>query len=563
VTLLEEWEDTGGDIGDLDELATWIGEETEDATLCKKCHSEGSTRAEVLHNVGAVSVSCRCGVDLVHEVRRFLGLPADTPLVAVPFIDNTGPVSQRVELYAETLAKLQRFRPQVFRCGGRLVSVVNGKAEPVSTLLLTRRLGEVTRTIGRRPVAPIDPPAAIVNAIRESADEWKTFPVLDRIVSVPVLLADGRTLTRPGYDDVSCTFYAPSVEGLTVPDTITREDVDAAVELITITLLGDFPFETNADRANAVACMLQAFVRAQIHGPCPMSDFDAPQSRTGKTKLCELVLLPSCGEVTSTGFPKSPGKQEKELLDELRKAPAAVMFDNVTGQIDSEVFERILTAGSGTTSILDVNTSHKVTVNIHQTFCMTTNNGLFGLSMHPRVLPIRIDARCEHPEERTGPTPGTTWRHKNVEAWAHEHRAELITACLTLCTWWEQEGRPVPVIPPHAVMGGFEGWQHTLGGILQSVGIDGFCENLADWRESTPENAERAERLRKLHAKFGDDPFTAAQCVDAKLGGRGQTPKSFGMALSSDRDAPAGGLVLRRVPDPGRRDSTRYVVESR
>ena len=122
-------------------------------------------------------------------------------------------------------------------------------------------------------------------------------PVVARITEAPVFGPDGSLQTAPGYHAASPTFLAIPA-GLVVPpvkDAASADDVYRARTLIADDLLGDFPFASPSEKANAIGLALEQFVRAMIHGPMPLHSFEAPTPGSGKSLLAEALLRPSCG----------------------------------------------------------------------------------------------------------------------------------------------------------------------------------------------------------------------------------------------------------------------------
>ena len=69
-----------------------------------------------------------------------------------------------------------------------------------------------------------------------------------------------------------------------VPKEPTDDEVEQAKNLLLDEYLVDFPFEGDADRANALAYLLTPFIREMV-GLVPMLILDAPTPGTGKGLL--------------------------------------------------------------------------------------------------------------------------------------------------------------------------------------------------------------------------------------------------------------------------------------
>ena len=65
-------------------------------------------------------------------------------------------------------------------------------------------------------------------------------------------------------------------------DIPSMNEINKAKDLLLDELLADFPFASQADRANAVAWLLLPLIRPSIDGPTPLHLIEAPIQGTGK-----------------------------------------------------------------------------------------------------------------------------------------------------------------------------------------------------------------------------------------------------------------------------------------
>src|SRR5262249_43313249 len=85
--------------------------------------------------------------------------------------------------------------------------------------------------------------------------------------------------------------------------------------------------------------------------------------------------------------------------------------------------------------------------------------------------------------------------------------ADLIHACLVLIQAWIAEGKPAGTLSVKNLIGSFESWATTMGGILKVAGIDGFLSNLNDfYEESDAEGAAWRAFVTSWFAKFQGSP---------------------------------------------------------
>ena len=121
-------------------------------------------------------------------------------------------------------------------------------------------------------------------------------------------------------------------------------------------------------------------------------------------------------------------------------------------------------------------TSSNVSAPARQVWAVTANNLRLTEDDSRRSLLIRLDARCERPEERTG------FRVADLRAWTRANRSLLIGACLTLVRAWDVAGQP-RYAGPNPPLGSFERWTAVMGGILHTAGVPGFLDNRKTHRD--------------------------------------------------------------------------------
>ena len=384
------------------------------------------------------------------------------------------------------------------------------------------------------------------------------LPRLTGITSVPLVLADGSLLTTPGYDSSSGYYYAPP-EGFTLPDVPeqpTAQQLSGAVSLLAEPF-ADFPFVDDASRAAACALLFSVLARPVIDGPTPLLVVESPMPGTGKGLLVDAVAVLALGsKVRLTPKPESDDEWRKKLLSILANGPRLVAFDNVRGTLRSQALESLLTSTAWGDRTLG--RSEHATYPNATAWAATSNNATLGSDMRRRCYLVRLDARTERPEERTG------WRHPDLLAWIRENRPELVAAALTVTRAWVAAGRPGPssVVP---TLGSFESWRHVVGGLLEVAGVRGFLGNLDAVREHTADDGGWADFAASWWGRFADEWVTAADLVHAQHRGelcdapggldlaRVNAAQVLGKALQYRRDAYLAGFRVEREEGDGAR----------
>ncbi len=353
------------------------------------------------------------------------------------------------------------------------------------------RAANFYRSTKKRGAVRADLSKRYVQRIRETID----LPPLDSIVEVPVLREDGSVLDEPGYDESSRLYYRPdeSLDVPEVPDDPTGEEIERAKGTIWKPLQ-DFPFVNQASKANALALMLTPIVRPQLGAQnVPLAVVDATVQGTGKTLLVNVVSLTATGRTAATmNAPDGDEEWRKQITAQLLQGASMIVVDNVRGRLQSAPLEQALTTALWQDRVLGK--SQQVELPQRATWVATGNNVQPHGDMKRRVYPIRMDAEMERPWK------GRDFSIDNLKKWTRQHRGELVAALLTLARGWQSAGRPEPDVE---LLGSFEEWTRTVGGILQHAGVEGFLDNLETLYEQTDEEtAEWAGFLQSLYTYF-------------------------------------------------------------
>ncbi len=356
------------------------------------------------------------------------------------------------------------------------------------------RAANFYRSTKKSGAVQADLPKRYVQRVRETVD----LPPLNGIVEVPVLREDGSILDERGYDEKSRLYYRPD-EGLTVPNVPrdpTKKEIQRAKELIW-TPLQDFPFVDQASKANALALMLTPIVRPQLGAQnVPLAIVDATVQGTGKTLLVNVVSLTATGRTAATmNAPDGDEEWRKQITAQLLQGASMIVVDNVRGRLQSAPLEQALTTSLWQDRVLGQ--SKQVELPQRATWVATGNNVQPKGDMKRRVYPIRMDAKMERP------WTGRDFAIDNLQEWTSEHRGEMVAALLTLARGWTAAGEPKP---DTELLGSFEEWTRTVGGILQFAGVEGFLGNLETlYEQLNDETAVWAGFLEALHVYFGEE----------------------------------------------------------
>lgn len=410
---------------------------------------------------------------------------------------------------------------------------------------------------------PQDPPVDVIRLMLAAGDV--PLPILNRIVTAPVFSPQGIIQTEPGYHPEAKTFYAPAT-GLSIPEVTekpTNEEVDRARKLILDDMLVDFPFSKKSDLAHTFALLFLPFTRDLISGPTPMHIIDASIQAAGKTLLGAIVTMPFTGGdgALATGFPTSEEEMAKTLLSLLAEGRTHINFDNVVGRMSSSHLALAITSYVYNQRRLGV--SETLAPPVRCVWMATANQASGDTDVIRRSIHIRLVPTVEHPHL----IPIDRWKHFPLRTWVREHRGEIIWACLTLIQKWISEG----AVKRNVSFGDFGDWAGVMGGILESVGINGFLDDITDFQLTANESLEAWRTFyADLWHRFGRDPWPAADVYPIAIGagleisGRDteQQKRELGAMLRGKLEVIHGGLRLQTTDKPVRRGSGKgYYLE--
>lgn len=230
--------------------------------------------------------------------------------------------------------------------------------------------------------------------------------------------------------------------------------------------------------------------------------------------LAAAVATIATGYAPFLGAPSSDEEWTKVITSALLAGQNVLIFDNITERIDSAALSRALTSPTWADRLLGTNTVAHLPQ--RATWIATGNNIAVGGDVPRRCYRIRLDPKVSKPWQREG------FAIPDLLRWAQENRGELVASLLTLCVDWHRAGRP-PAGEDRPRIGGFEGWDRTVSGILARAGVEGFLRNLDEFYEAADEDgAEWAAFLATWHECVGPHAITLADLVSrfSTIGGR-------------------------------------------
>lgn len=358
---------------------------------------------------------------------------------------------------------------------------------------------------GEVDVKPHHPPMAVVDYLNDEPPSG--FPVLDAVCHYPVLApgdgAHGLALYQdPGYN-------AGIRRYLSLPSDYLLPDVGAADSAhLLMDLIGDFPYVSDADAANALAGMLTILLRPAT-ALAPMFLLGKPQPRTGATLLANVIGRLITGRdmlYWQTGASDARGAD-----DETRKAMSAAIFDpgfrgpmlmdNVAdgAVFTSPFFAMELTAEHGGTRRLGFNDERgRIAFPPRTRTHFVTGNGLaLTEDLIGRSCRVELNARSATPGH------GRSYRIPNLPAYVLAHRGALLGHAVNIIRRWLEAGGPAASSIPVGGPGGFQDWVILMAAILEHAEVPAFLGN--------------AQRHLESRAQVGLDRLVEAWGIDKDL----------------------------------------------
>ena len=404
----------------------------------------------------------------------------------------------------------------------------------------------------------VDPPLPVVQMVLasrrvEAAD-------LRGIIRVPTLRADGTVLDKEGYDQATGLYYLPDpdLHLPTLPATPTRADAEAALDKLRY-LFVDFPFQSQAHEAVALANLLTPLVRPAIRGPVPMVLFDSPTPGSGKGLLTDVAAIIATGRKADRRPYLGDNEFAKILPTILDAAPLIVLLDNVDVPLGGASLDAVLTADTVTARVLG--TSTEVTRPNTSCYVGTANNFEIRGDLARRALRCRLVPLEERPETRVD------LQEPELEQYVLAHRGELIVAALTLLRAYFAAGAPATT----KGMGSYREWSRIVRSALLWIGCADPVATQEELRQVGDESLwALGQCLSSARSLSGGRPFLSRELLAMSAGQFGKsteesqrlrevlgvlvgegvdlTPHSVGRVLSRYAERVVGGLRFVRAP---------------
>lgn len=375
------------------------------------------------------------------------------------------------------------------------------------------------------------PPEPLIKCIHGSPTEYGMKP-LKGLVAYPVIRSDGTINSNPGYDEETCTFYAPGKSPMPpVSEYPTPLEIDRAKRLILDDVYGEFNFRmdgtgwngqpVSASLCHAVCLALQHCMISQMSQTALRPPFlgQAGSPGSGKSLVVRSGIIVATGLLPDEmGTCRSDNEEEwtKQISRCLRSSPPAVIIDNVRGaQLNSASIDKLFTAPIF--SARGMHSLDSVILDNNKIWAATSNNAIFIEDTARRFVYINLD----NPKSKSD----KSYSKENLLDWCLDNAGDLAWAVRTIIRGWVVAGRPkwrslrpegsVNDGAPRAGMPSYETWASVMGGLMDWLGIEGFLTN---YKESSAaanvSGGDEDEFFLAMAKQFGEEKFFPIQCRD-------------------------------------------------
>lgn len=354
---------------------------------------------------------------------------------------------------------------------------------------------------GEGDLTPTSVPASVVAAVMDRGS-WRGISVIEAVVEVPILRADGSVLESPGYDEATgIFFYRGDDEFPPVPANPTRDHAIAARDTL-LDLVCDFPFVNDATKAAWLAATLTPFARFAFHGCVPFTLTEANQAGAGKGLSTEVsATIWAKSGIACMAYPKDDAEFEKRITALVMSGELFANLDNVRGPLGGPAIEAAMTRTSWNGRELGKSKMTRAMPN-NLIWSASANNAVLIGDMPRRTLNIRIEVEEENPEERDG------FKYPELLDHVRAHRGELAVACVTILRAYHVAGRPDQRLPP---WGSFDAWSKIVRSAVVWAGMADPAATRIELRERAD---SEGQALRQLVAGWQElDPHMAGLSV--------------------------------------------------
>ncbi|GHU47700.1 hypothetical protein FACS1894200_03500 [Spirochaetia bacterium] len=291
----------------------------------------------------------------------------------------------------------------------------------------------------------------------------QALPRIKGIINHPTITKEGRVISRDGYEPELQYWINSSIE--VNSDMPTAEAMDTFLDLFcdfTFEGLknGDLPY-ANPDVQSLLAYALTVITRGGYDGITPSIAISAPQSRTGKSLLSEILYIALTGKPPSMTQDGKDEELEKKLIAHILAGSESILFDNVAigRTFNSPNVASIITAGAYSGRLLGQNKTIEAKLNAIIGF--TGNNLQLSTELANRSIYIKLEPRTE--------TDKPSFKHPDIKTYAKENQALFVSCILSIAKAALTSNTKNTIY-----FQGFVEWENVVGKILTHYNMTDF-----------------------------------------------------------------------------------------
>lgn len=367
---------------------------------------------------------------------------------------------------------------------------------------------------------PTNPTEQIANIILSRVGVWEV-PVVAGVITTPTLRPDGTVLHQVGYDPVTRLYQVrdASLRPAYIPAEPTRHHANAAIETLN-SLLDEFPFVGDVDRAVALSALITPVVRGAV-SVAPLHAIKASTAGTGKSYLADLASAIATGRPCPViSVSPDPKETESRLTGLLLAGFPLISLDNVNGDLGGDLLCQAVERP--TVRLRRLGGSDIFEVESRATFFATGNGLRVRGDMTRRTLLCNLDAGVERPESRE-------FNHSPVDDVLAD-RGRFVAAALTIIRAYIVAGAPGKLRP----LASFEEWSDTVRSALVWLGLPDPVLTFEATREDDPELTLLRDVLNLWQEAVGQTEGTVRQIVQIASGRQVTDTGQFGDYLWPD-----------------------------
>ncbi len=362
-----------------------------------------------------------------------------------------------------------------------------------------------------------------------------SIPEVQRITAVPYYDNDENLVLRPGYRKREQTLLLPWAR----TDDSAPYELDQAKKVLHQCFLQYFHFVHDTDIAHLVALLLTPFAHAGLQYPAPLFVMEAPTTGSGKSILIRAIATILCGTPNVLELLEI---SQHNITRALSQMPCLLWLPDVD-ELNQRALWRALSARAQPIG------GPLGRPPAHQPLWLASGE---NPTLSPQVARRSICIRLAAPH--ASPWLHSSCRGSQVLRACMDNRAQLIRALLSLWSHWFAQGRR----RTQQLIGSFEDWCETLGGVLACSDYRGFLTH-SPYGEQVVHDMWAAF-FDIWWRRFSDSPVYTAQllcmCQEFQLhdivaaeGSRRSQQTRLGLALHKQRNRVIGDKQLSIVAD--------------